>query len=200
MSKHIMLDLETLGTDPYSVILSIGAVHFDPGSPGIFRDSFEVLIDPKTSMAAGLRVDPDTLFWWWDTDRDAARRYYMERLKFELPLALQGFSDWLGWVSQDPSPDPEKPNPEVLIWGNGANFDNVLLANAYKAARMDVPWKFYQDRCFRTIKGLDPLGKLKPKGVLPGVPEGIAHTALADAFYQAAWMQNICDHLKLEVK
>jgi hypothetical protein len=65
---------------------------------------------------------------------------------------------------------------------------------------MDVPWKFYQDRCFRTIKSLDPGGRLRPTAVLPGVPAGIAHTALADAFHQAAWMQNICDHLKLEIK
>lgn len=187
--KHVMLDLETMGTNPYSVIISIGAVHFDPDGDAI-RDSFEVAVDPVSSVAAGLRLDTDTVFWWMDEARDAPRKRWMSLLKFELPIALYGFRDWLDHISED-----KEKHSDVRIWGNGANFDNMLLSCAYKAAKIDVPWVFVQDRCFRTIKGLDPKGTLKPDHNF--LAPGTAHTALYDAIYQARWMQNICAKHKL---
>jgi hypothetical protein len=195
--KHVMLDLETLGVNPFAVILSIGAVHFDPWAPSVFRDSFEVAIDLETSVRSGLRMEVDTNLWWWDKKRETARDHWLSLLKFELNLALSGFSEWLAYVSQDDVKDPERPNPNVRIWGNGANFDNVLLACAYKTANTPVPWSFYQDRCFRTLKSLDINGLYHPGSEEEKLMPGLKHTALHDAIYQAQWMQNIVKGLSL---
>jgi hypothetical protein len=192
--KHIMVDLETLGVNPFCVILSIGALHFDPEAPGVYRDSFEVAVDPMSSVAAGLRIEPETNFWWWDEARDTPRKHWMGLLKFDLNAALHGFSQWMDTFSED-----KEKHSDVRIWGNGANFDNVRLAEAYKVANIPAPWAFYQDRCFRTIRSLDKGYHLKPR---PGVAlnDGVPHTALYDCFQQAAWMQNIVAAHKLGVE
>jgi inhibitor of KinA sporulation pathway (predicted exonuclease) len=46
------------------------------------------------------------------------------------------------------------PLDSVLVWGNGANFDNTLVAAAYRAMKMDVPWQYWNDRCYRTIANM----------------------------------------------
>jgi DNA polymerase III epsilon subunit-like protein len=46
--KDVMLDIETLGNRPYSIILSIGAVEFDPRT-GNMGNEFYVLIDHVSS-------------------------------------------------------------------------------------------------------------------------------------------------------
>ena len=62
------------------------------------------------------------------------------------------------------------------VWGNGASFDNVLLATAYKRLGMETPWPFWKDRCFRTMKNVCKVDHSF---------EGTAHNALDDARSQA---------------
>lgn len=179
MANHIAVDIETWGLGPYSVIVSIGAVEFDPHRPGELGHTFEVAIDPVSSQRAGLRIEADTVAWWMASARNEAREHWLGLLKFDVQSALSGFAQWLDVVG---------PAKDRLIWGNGANFDNVRLIEAYKLINMEEPWKHWQDRCFRTIKSLDAGNRRAPPGP---APLGVKHTALYDAAYQALWMQNI---------
>lgn len=65
MITNIMLDLETLGTCPGSVILQIGAVRSNNG--------LERTITIDSCLRAGLTVDGDTIGWWL-RQSEAARR------------------------------------------------------------------------------------------------------------------------------
>ena len=69
------------------------------------------------------------------------------------------------------------------MWGNGATFDNVILANAYRGAGLPVPWKFWNDKCYRTIKGFFPQIKLQRIGT--------HHNAQDDAESQAWHLINM---------
>jgi exodeoxyribonuclease VIII len=80
-----------------------------------------------------------------------------------LAVALQRFTLWL-------------PN-DCKLWGNGASFDNAILANAYAALKMEQPWAFWNDRCYRTIKAMHPKQKQQHLGT--------HHNALDDAISQA---------------
>jgi exodeoxyribonuclease VIII len=171
--KHIMLDIETWGTSPYSVIIMIGACVFDPyaSQPDeIIADRFEVAIDPASS--AGLRTDAKAVLWWMDGARDEARRIWLGKPKLSLYAALDGFTDWL--LSHSVG-DVQCGN--LRIWGNGSDFDNVLLQHAYEVASREVPWSFRHNRCFRTLRNLLTFEE--------GHYLGTAHTALADAENQA---------------
>jgi exodeoxyribonuclease VIII len=174
-----MLDLETLGTSANALILSIGAVKFDPMSSEIL-DSIEIFVDPVDAQRCGGRIDASTVIWWMDETRQEARTVMMAQdNRHDLPTALGAFSDWFG--------------PESLpVWGNGALFDNLILANAYAAIGEPKPWTYKHDNCFRTLRTIAP-GVACPETTL------IRHSALGDATIQAHWMQVIIAHLGLQL-
>ena len=162
---HVMLDLETLGTRPGDAILSIGAVVLDPGK-GI-RSTFYVTIDSESCKAAGLRAQKSTLEWGGKQSAEARAAAFKGELS--LQSALTQFSMWV-------------PKGNVLMWGNGAGFDQPLLEAAYRAMKMEAPWKFWNARCYRTIKSMFPVAENRT---------GVHHNALDDAMHQAFVLQDI---------
>jgi hypothetical protein len=60
MAKNLMIDLETLAVSPNAVVLSLGAVHFDPYSTG-YTDSLYFRIDIDDQDELGREVDPNTI-------------------------------------------------------------------------------------------------------------------------------------------
>ena len=187
MTKHIMVDLETWSTAPNATVISIGAVAFDPTHHGII-DAFHVGIDPKllgTAAGALFHIDPSTIDWWMDADRAAARAAWLAMEKLDLPTALYGFTDWyFGHVAGEKLPEGEG----IPIWGNGAAFDNVILRRSYELMNMSCPWKFWDDRCYRTLKSVSSTRRPKVNFEEHG---GVAHTALADATAQALHLQDM---------
>lgn len=163
--KDVMLDLETLGTAPGSVILSIGAVAFDPET-GELGPEFHVHVDSRISDY-GLKVDVSTVVWWASQSDDARRRVFSpEGGGVDPGTAVDRFALYL-----------EQFGAEVKVWGNGAAFDNVLLRCAIEATSRPVPWKHWNDRCYRTLKNLR-----RDVGV---ERVGTHHDALDDARTQA---------------
>lgn len=153
--NSVMLDIETWGTNPGSVVTSIGAVRIGTDS------TFYASIDPGSCMALGLTVDPNTIRWWM-TQPDGPR--LKQAVQGEPVMdVLERFSDWLL------QPDE--------VWGNGATFDNVLLSEVYRRAGLTRPWGHRADRCYRTIKNLYPGIAYTQVGEL--------HDALDDAKSQA---------------
>jgi hypothetical protein len=182
--KHCQIDLETLGTQPGSVILSIGAVLFDPALPPdrCMGEQFYCVINRQSCVNAGLTVDPDTLTWW-EKQSAGARQVLLDAENPEvsdtLEDALKMFAAFL----------PEG----VKVWSNGANFDQPLLDVAYNRMGIALPWKYYNSRCYRTVVNLHPDEKrLRPINVL-------AHNALEDAKWQTKHLVNIAQLLGLKL-
>lgn len=171
--KNVMVDLETLGNGSNSVILSIGAVLFDDTGIG---NEFDINVDPQSCVDAGLKIDVSTVMWWMKQS-DAARKALNKDDTATLQVALGEFTMFM------------RRTGAVYVWGNGATFDNVILSNAYKAVDMDVPWKFYNDRCYRTLKNLYP-------NVEQPADIGTAHNALDDARWQATHAVEILKFIK----
>lgn len=174
--NHIMLDIETMGHQPDAAIVAIGAVKFCPETNTI-NDKFYERIFLKSAADFGLTTDPDTIIWWLKQS-ERARRQVTNDLASTLPTALEHFADFCGH------------NP--IIWGNGSDFDNVILATAYKKTGMSQPWKFRNNRCYRTIKNLY-------KHIIIA-REGTAHIAIDDAIYQATHLMKIASRTHMELK
>lgn len=169
--NNVMLDLETLGKRSNAVITSIGAVYFDHTGLG---QTFYAVVDPQSCVDIGMTMDVDTVMWWM-RQSDEARAAFSAKGVVPIQVALFDFAAYLG------SKDRE-------VWGNGATFDNVILANAYRAAQMKAPWAFWNDRCHRTLKNLHP------QIVAPKL--GVAHNALDDAISQAHHASHILAHMR----
>ncbi len=67
MALHAMIDLETLGTRPDGVILSVGGVKFDPNGSKII-DEFYYKLDVDEQTERGRSIDESTIEWWGTQD------------------------------------------------------------------------------------------------------------------------------------
>lgn len=160
--SNVMIDLETMGNVSDSAIISIGAVKF--GGTGI-NEEFYVNVELDSCMRSGLTVNADTIMWWMGQS-DQARAAF-KKGNVRLFQALTDLSKFIG----------SSEKAKVKVWGNGSDFDNVILANAYRSVNLDLPWKFYNNRCYRTMKGM-----------FSGIAmdrSGTHHNALDDAKSQA---------------
>ncbi|AUR91799.1 ribonuclease H-like domain protein [Vibrio phage 1.164.O._10N.261.51.A7] len=177
--KHVMLDIETLGSKTNSVILSIGACYFDLLT-GEIGDTLNIPVSAESCVSAGLDIDASTVLWWMNQHKDAQDKI-TEGQKKAMPLggALNSLSGFI--------------NSDAQVWGNGATFDNVIIKNAYEKMHMDAPWKFWNDRDVRTIVELGYQIGFNPKRDMPF--EGVRHDALADAVHQAKYVSAIWQKL-----
>ena len=168
---HVMLDLETMGKGPEAAIVAIGAVAFDIETAAISPRGFYVRVDLKSAVEAGGVMDPDTVIWW--LQQSEAARAEITRDDIERRLIVNALLDFRHWLKT------EACGEDSRIWGNGAAFDNVILRRAYQRLPLAVPWSHWNDRCYRTIKGL--YGRdIKIERT------GVHHHALSDAEAQAA--------------
>lgn len=171
---NYMLDLETMGTDPSAAIVAIGACVFQPMEMRI-TDTFYTTISLGSAMQNGGLVNASTVVWWLRQGEDARTEVYSATT--HIYSALTAFTAWL---------ERNEPNKDKrLIWGNGANFDNVLLRTAYERLKMHPPWHFRSDRCYRTF--VKELGSQVPKPSF----EGVRHNALDDARWQAEYLMEV---------
>lgn len=168
--RDIMLDIETLGTTPGCVILSIGAVEFDDTTT---YGKFSVHIDPIDAVRHGMHIDASTVMWWLDQSKEA-QNALLNAEQVPLCYALLAFADTFDWKNS-------------RVWCNGAAFDFPILGAAFKAANMKQPWAYYNEMDMRTIKGLVGKEAWKTHAVKPT----IAHDGLADAIAQARTLQNV---------
>jgi hypothetical protein len=172
--QDVMLDLETMGLLPGSAIVAIGAVAFD-AQTGAMGETFYAGVALQSSLDVGLIVDGDTMQWWLKQG-DAARAP-IAHAQDSLEYALKAFAQFVARVGA-----------HAKVWGNGAAFDNTLLAYAYRNLRRPLPWNFRNDRCYRTLKTMYPEIVIER--------EGVQHHALDDAISQAKHLVRILAHMR----
>ncbi|HEI3266821.1 TPA: 3'-5' exoribonuclease [Escherichia coli] len=176
--NHLSVDLETMGTNPDAPINSIGGKFFDPKT-GEMGPEFSKAIDLETS---GGIIDRKTIKWWAKRSREAQSAIFTD----EIPLddALLQLREFINENSGESF---------VQIWGNGANFDNVILRRSYERQGIPCPWRYYNDRDVRTIV---ELGNSIGFDVRMAIPfEGVPHNALDDARHQAKQVSAIWQKL-----
>lgn len=167
--EHVMIDLETLGTEAGCAILSIGAVAF--GLAGVGPE-LHVIVSRDSCARAGLAEDQDTLAWWMQQSREAQETLnHATEGGLLLTEALGQLANFMGLVAGHDLRN-------IKVWGNGSDFDIPILARAYKTAWTPVPWRFFNARCYRTLKNLLPSVQMPER-------QGTHHNAVDDARTQA---------------
>lgn len=168
----IMLDLETMSTEPNAAIVAIGAIKFDIQT-GVRGSMFYQVVNLESSVGAGGIIDPKTVCWWLRQSYDT-RAIFLNNDGEGIEGALVAFTEWV-------------PTEEFNVWGNGAAFDNVILTGAYHRCGITPPWSYHNDRCYRTMK------QLYPDITIPRVD--VTHNALDDAIWQTNHLLTILDHI-----
>ncbi|EOO4386695.1 exonuclease [Escherichia coli] len=175
---HLSVDLETMGTNPDAPINSIGGKFFDPAT-GEMGPEFSKAIDLETS---GGIIDRKTIKWWAKRSREAQSAIFTDEISLDVALRL--FIEFI---------EKNSGGRFVQVWGNGANFDNVILRRSYERQGIPCPWLYYNDRDVRTIV---ELGNAIGFDVRMAIPfEGVPHNALDDARHQAKQVSAIWQKL-----
>lgn len=167
--NNIMVDIETIGTGPGCIILSIGAVAFDPNKNQIGSKFYRV-VNYQSCKRIGLFADPRTL-QWWDMQSSQSRNIIKQSKSKDAQNIFDVLMDFNNYIKM------YNKNNDVMLWGNGSDFDNAILQYTYARLAICPEWKYYNNRCFRTLCSLFPKQDIKRIGVY--------HRADDDAMSQA---------------
>lgn len=176
MPKDLMIDLETMAVTPDSVILTLGAVKFDPFEEGI-KDTLYLRIDLDDQDALKRSIDPNTLEWWGKQDPEIVQEAFGDGNRVKVTDAVSQFHKFAWGCSH--------------FWSHGASFDIVIIENLYRQLNRALPWNFWQIRDTRTLFDL---------GHDPEMPKNSKHNALEDAIRQAIGVQNVYAKLNIRPK
>lgn len=165
-TTNVLIDIETFSKEKNAVIVSIGAVKFNEQE---ILDKFYVNIDPVSCKSHGLVVSADTVAWWKEQDPKVLAALKVDQK--DLITALDMFSEWFGPKS-------------IPTWGNAPSFDCVILEHAYKAIGKLHPWKYYDERCFRTVCAIFGISHKNNR-------TGDLHNALDDAISEVHTLQSL---------
>lgn len=180
MSTHAMIDIETLGKDSNSVILTVGGVKFDPNHPekGTHSD-FYYRLEVDEQIDKGRHVDEDTIAWWGTQDSAVMEEALGDENRTSCEQVLRDLNRWLVGTES--------------VWSQGVVFDIVLMESLYKDYNIPYPWPFWNVRDSRTLFGILPEDPRKSKTF-------DAHNALEDARIQAECVQEAIQQLGLNIR
>ncbi len=178
---HLMIDLETMGTNTNAPIVVIGAVFFDPQT-GEIGPVFYIVISLTDAMNTGAVPDGGTIKWWLKQSSEARAAILTGQVK--LKDSLSRFREFINEYSDEKF---------VQVWGNGATFDNAILRTSYERLDIPCPWRYHNDRDVRTIVELGKTIGFDARTTIPF--EGVPHNALDDARHQAKYVSAIWQKL-----
>ena len=168
MAVDVMLDIETLATSPDAVVLTFGAVKFNPFGNTVDGDkSMYVRLEVDEQIRLGRKVDENTVLWWGKQAADVKEEALGDHNRISLYDFTRQLNKFL--VSTD------------RIWAQGPVFDIVILENLYRQLEIPAPWLYYNIRDSRTL--------LKALGDDRVIGKAGLHNALEDCISQAQAVQ-----------
>ena len=171
MLRELMVDLETLDTEPNAHILSIGACMLHDTNQNFYR-----VIGTAEQYRS---VSTATLNWWCEQSSEAQTEVLLET-DMSLKDALVDFIQFY------------KDCGATKIWAHGCDFDCTILHNAFKQHDLKTPWRFWETEHTRTVISMSK--RIKGRDFEPN-RTGVYHNALDDSIFQARWMNAIFSEL-----
>tara|TARA_E500000178_G_scaffold320032_1_gene342831 strand:+ start:71 stop:610 length:540 start_codon:yes stop_codon:yes gene_type:complete len=172
--KNAMIDVETLAVDWNAVVLTLGAVKFDPYTNEV-TDKLHIRLDTESQVSKGRTICEDTLAWW-GKQSDSVKEDAFSEDRVDVGKALDILTEW--------SSDTHR------VWCQGPSFDFPIMDSLYRQYDRKMPWTFWNQRDARTVTSL----------VAEDIKSKInfdAHNAAEDCVAQAKCVQYVFDKLKI---
>lgn len=167
----IMIDIESLDTSPNCVILTIGAVSFNPKSMGIVEKlELRPTIEDQTEIY-NRSINEDTVRWWSTQSPEAMEESMGDRDRISFDECMEKLYKFC-WNRR-------------AVWSNGAGFDIVAMESAWRNLEQRIPWPYYTVRDTRTLYEVAGVS-LKDKKYTTKT----THKAVEDAEHQAIVVQD----------
>lgn len=175
----VMVDIETLGTDLDSVVLSIGAVKFNlhggDTEESLNIDDVEEGEDDRSfyyvlPFQPERTTCPRAISWWAKQSKEARHIFDGEPT---VPTMEEVQRDFFAFCKGTKS-----------LWGNGNTFDNMVLRSLFSPM---FPYMYWDDLDYRTLKRMYESFGYTTYPVFTYTP----HHALCDAKVQVLLAQHM---------
>lgn len=142
----IVVDLESMGTTPGSIITEIGAEAFALTRIDDHALGFHEVIDYGASKKEGFQANKLTMSWWasvlsLDPNTSKRDQEFHFRNKWRnthsVTRSLRHFTEFYGLVC-----DVAGGAENVLLIGNDIDFDKSILEAYYKKMNHRIPWHY----------------------------------------------------------
>jgi hypothetical protein len=177
-----MFDIETLGIESTSVILSFACIYFDPETKPTYEEllesAFFVKLDSKDQIQRLKRtVTKSTLDWWTkQSPHTQLKSLNPAPEDVQAEVALVALREWAKQF-----PDSNK----AIVWARG-NLDQMAIGSLENACKVDTVFHFGRWRDVRTAVDL-LTGSTNGYCSIPGFDESkvIKHDPVHDCAYDA---------------
>lgn len=154
IDQHCMIDIECLAQSNDSVILTIGAVCFDPYANDIedFENQkiekhnftkFYKRVSIESCTDIGLVISEDTVKWWSKQNQHAIDEAFSEEDREPIDKVLKDLFMYSRHCTH--------------FWAKSPQFDMSIIETAAKKLDLGVPWNYHQLRDVRTIEEITSL-------------------------------------------
>lgn len=185
----LMLDTETMGLSPKSVVTQLALYPYDPEEDTVYDNQVIWSFLPlQPQIDAGRVIEADNILWWM-TQSDEARAMFDRNTgdSHTLMVLLQHFVHRFRELTK---------GVDWELWAQGPQFDVPLVENLLRMFQLPVPWEEGMDyrrvRDLRTLvaeAGIDPYSVEKPTGF-------VKHQAGWDCRYQLRIYREARRHLR----
>lgn len=164
----VMIDIETMGTAADCVVLTLGAVKFDPLDPSAPTEDLYIRLDIEQQILMDRSVDQGTMDWWDKQSKEVREEAFSAYDRITVEQSLLDLQQFLEGTE--------------CAWAQGPQFDMVILEDLFRKANMKTPWRYSKVRDTRTLFAV--LGDQRP------TDKPSAHNALSDCHYQVKGVQS----------
>ena len=140
-----MFDVETLGVESNSVILSLACIYFDPDAKPTFRELVDSAYFVKFNVRDqvenyGRKIDKGTL-QWWEKQCEIVRKKSFLPLKDDQNLknGIESFHNWIA----------SKNDNKCWVWARGS-LDDTLLHSIERQLKVETMLPYNRWRDVRT--------------------------------------------------
>lgn len=171
---HLMIDIETLGTGPESVVLSVAMLPFGATIDALGKP-IKFGINKEDQFIEGRRIDSATAVWWLRQSPAAiAVMADMQENAVSLSRARGIIAETIGLGYEG-------------IWANDPDFDCAILRNLCP----DISWPFWTHRSMRTVKALAEVNSID----LSKIVNPNAHDPEQDCYTQVRQVMEVHNRL-----
>ena len=140
-----MFDVETLGTESNSVLLSLACIYFDPKTKPTYQQlresAFFVKFDVRDQVETYNRKIYSDAVKWWEKQSDIAKRESLLPSAVDRSMAdgISLFHDWIKLMNDD----------KCIVWTRGS-LDDIILHSVERQLKVDTLFAYNRFRDVRT--------------------------------------------------
>jgi len=140
-----MFDVETLGVESNSVILSLACIYFDPDAKPTFRElvdsAFFVKFNVRDQVENyGRKIDKGTLQWWEKQCEIVRKKSFLpSKDDRNLKTGVESFHNWIA----------SKNDKKCWVWARGS-LDDTLLHSIERRLKVETMLPYNRWRDVRT--------------------------------------------------